>query len=144
MRDFTAEFQKYNAIVKHPCNKGCDLPDDYRARAAECKAMLLEPLTELAEKNGYLLLFHGTGIRDLDFVAVPWSSTCSSPICLAEDIRDLAAELCGHAIFNPLEDNWRYHAGSPGGKPHGRLCWTFHLGGGPYIDLSVMPAHIDY
>lgn len=27
----------------------------------------------------------------------------------------------------------------PAQKPHGRLAWAIHLGGGPYIDLSVMP-----
>ena len=39
-----------------------------------------------------------------------------------------------------LEGADEYHLkGCPGMKPHGRLCWSFHLGGGPYIDLSVMP-----
>jgi len=27
----------------------------------------------------------------------------------------------------------------PTKKPHGRLAWSFHMGAGPYVDLSVMP-----
>ena len=34
--------------------------------------------------------------------------------------------------------------GCPGLKPHGRLTWSFHVGGGPYLDLSVMPRAQDY
>jgi hypothetical protein len=45
----------------------------------------------------------------------------------------------GAAFFIPGETGAYFMAGCPGGKPHQRLGWTFHLGGGPYIDLAVMP-----
>lgn len=143
MRDFATEFAEFNAIVKHPSNKGCAIPDDYRERMEFCKKALTEPLTELAKKNGYNLVFYGSGVRDIDVVAIPWAATCSHPACLAEDIQKKCEELVGHAILHPMERSFYFLSGHPGGKPHGRLAWPFHLGGGPYLDLSVMPPKTD-
>jgi len=102
--------------------------------------LLIEPLREVARKNGYALAVHGSLARDIDLVAIPWTQVCAEPVCLAEDIMAKAKEINnGIAFQKPGEDTWWFVAGCPGAKSHGRLVWTFHLGGGPYIDLAVMP-----
>lgn len=115
------------------------------AHAARCRLLadrLIEPLREVARRYGYALGVHGSLRRDIDLIAVPWAPIAwsTNPVTLAEAIMEKAAELNdGVAFQKPGEDSWWFIAGCPGGKPHGRLCWTFHLGGGPYIDLSVIP-----
>jgi hypothetical protein len=101
---------------------------------------LLEPLRATARDFGYALAVHGSTARDIDLVAVPWADIAVDPLTLAEALRSTAARVHGRAYHRPHRgrpDHQRL--GSPGEKPHGRLVWTFHLGGGPYIDLSVMP-----
>ena len=102
---------------------------------------LIEPLREVAKANGYCLAVHGTLKRDIDLVAVPWVAQCSHPCILAEEIMKKCAELNGGIAFQkPGEDTFWFVNGCPGMKPHGRLVWSIHLGGGPYIDLSVVPG----
>lgn len=101
--------------------------------------LLIGPLRETARKNGYALAVHGSLRRDIDLIAVPWIDKCSTPKELAAAIREKAQEVSGYAWPKHDEDTIYFREGTPGSKPHGRLCWTFHLGGGPYIDLAVMP-----
>jgi hypothetical protein len=118
-------------------------PDEaWRERCRDLAARLVEPLREVARRYGYALGVHGSLARDIDLIAAPWANiACSThPVTLAEAIREKAAELNGGIAFQkPGEDTWWFIAGCPGAKPHGRLQWTFHLGGGPYIDLCVLP-----
>ena len=86
--------------------------------------------------DGYALLYHGSLSYDIDLVAVPWREGCVAPCDVAEDIRKVAEAVTG-ACFIVRNDK------CPVSKPHGRLAWSFHFGGGPYIDLSVMPANIN-
>lgn len=105
---------------------------------------LIGPLREKARELGYALGVHGTLVRDIDLIACPWTSDAVDGRTLAEALLAVAAEHnSGLAFLKPIEDNGYFWAGTPGYKPHGRLCWTFHLGGGPYIDLSVMPKGQD-
>lgn len=116
-------------------------PDaNHIARCKRLYELLIGPLRETAQRHGYALAVHGSLERDIDLIAVPWTQVCSQPVCLAEAIRDKAAELNDGIAFQlPGETTYYRIAGSPGAKSHGRLGWTFHLGGGPYLDLSVMP-----
>lgn len=101
---------------------------------------LIEPLRAKARELGYALAVHGALKRDIDLIACPWIADAVDARTLAEALLAVAAEHnSGLAFLNPRKDDGYFWAGSPGAKPHGRLCWTFHLGGGPYIDLSVMP-----
>lgn len=101
---------------------------------------LIGPLREKAAELGYALGVHGTLKRDIDLIACPWVTEAVDARTLAESLLAVAAEHNGGLAFlKPLEDDGYFWAGCPGGKPHGRLCWSIHLGGGPYIDLSVMP-----
>jgi hypothetical protein len=101
---------------------------------------LIGPLRDVARQNGYALLVHGTLVADIDLVACPWSDKVVDAKSLAEALRIAAEGICGYARLHDLETGQDYfESGCPGAKPHGRLVWSFHLGGGPYIDLSVMP-----
>jgi len=109
--------------------------------------LLIGPLRERAKELGYAIGVHGTLKRDIDLIACPWSEEAVPAEVLAEALRVVAEKINGFAASNELEVDEYFMAGSPGAKAHGRLCWTFHLGGGPYIDLSVMPRiremHLD-
>jgi hypothetical protein len=113
----------------------------YPGLAGKCREALeaiWQDVSEAAREHGYSLTYHGSVARDIDLVAVPWSPyQVSDAATVAEAIR-LAAEKsspCKFAFESATDKN-------PTEKPHGRLCWAFHLGAGPYIDLSVMPKFI--
>ena len=82
-------------------------------------------------RQGYAVAIHGSQIRDLDLIAVPWQETAIG----AEECADIiAAAIPGTVIGEPVE------------KPYGRLGFAIHpLRAGQYgfdrwyIDLSVMP-----
>lgn len=102
--------------------------------------LLIEPLRERARELGYALGVHGTLRYDIDLIACPWTEEAVPAHELAEALLLVAGRVNGTAFMTPAEGKDRYHlAGRPGNKPHGRLGWCFHLGSGPYIDLSVMP-----
>lgn len=82
-----------------------------------------------ARSVGYALAVHGSMQRDLDLVAVPWVDDAKSPV-------ELIAALA--AVFDPTGTHVFGHT-PPAQKPHGRLAFVIHLGGGPYLDVSVMP-----
>lgn len=108
-------------------------------------AALANLMRDTAEAVGYMLSIHGSMRRDLDVIAVPWVVEAKSPEELIEALR---ASVGGYI----LEDGTpaaRYNAESgkfvaaevknPEVKPHGRLAWSIQLGGGSYIDVSIMP-----
>jgi len=89
-------------------------------------AMIYMRLAEVAKECGYALALHGSMRRDLDVVAIPWTEDA---VEAEELVRRLLAG--SSACLRPNS--------AIVSKPHGRRCWMLHLGGGPYIDLSVMP-----
>lgn len=112
---------------------------DYVSRMAEpdhvkvlpvAFTMIYAHLSGIAREAGYALALHGTMMRDLDLIAVPWTSTA---VCAEELV----------ARFMAASSSWRRPNLKPVEKPHGRRCWSMHLGGGPYIDLSIMPREQD-
>ena len=93
-----------------------------------------------AREHGYALAVHGSQMRDLDLIAVPWVGEASEAEVLAEAIRAAVGGAFG--------------TGDPSTRPHGRLTWSIHLShpgsladamaafkvpSHPYIDLSVTP-----
>lgn len=109
-------------------------------------ARLIGPIRERARELGYAVGVHGSLCRDIDLIACPWALDAVDAKELAEAIRQTAAEHNeGLAFMHPLEaeDDWHQNGCQPFGKPHGRYQWCFHLGGGPYIDLAVMPRVVD-
>jgi len=114
-----------------------------QALALGLAQVLIEPLREVAKAHGYALAEHGSQRRDIDLVAIPWTADAGDPIVLAEAIRAKTEEMIDIAFPTEHENTEYFWRGEPGAKPHGRLTWAFHLGGGPYIDLSVMPPWAD-
>lgn len=82
--------------------------------------------------RGYALTEHGSKRRDIDLVACPWTTAAVSPQELLAALSACILHRNGLALVMD----------GPEMKPHGRLAWSIHLGGGPYIDLSVMPRQI--
>lgn len=109
-----------------------------RALCRGLAEILVPELQIVARTQGYALLSHGSLERDIDLVAVPWVEEAVAADVLAEAIRERAEKVTGYAFIAPHEEN-----NFPRQKPHGRLAWSFHLGGGPYIDLSVMSRVVD-
>ena len=100
-------------------------------------ATLLRPLRDKARELGYALGLHGSMVRDLDLIAAPWSDTAVSAEVLAEALRDVVGGqiLPSYRLGDPTNRN-------PSKMPHGRMAWSIMLGGGAYIDLSVMPRSL--
>lgn len=88
--------------------------------------MIYAQLVAVARECGYALALHGSMGRDLDLIAIPWVEDALS----AEEL--VARIMACSAAFR--ESRWPIND-----KPHGRRSWVMHLGGGPYIDLSIMP-----
>ncbi len=119
----------------------CRCVPDHKARfAARCREhadKLIDPLRAGAHLLGYALLVHGSLARDIDLVAVPWVDGAVS----AQELVDGLVELVKfhNGGFAHVQNNNMGDGTTPTEKPHGRLAWSIHLGGGPWIDLSVMP-----
>lgn len=89
-----------------------------------------------AREHGYALAVHGSEMRDLDLIAVPWIEECSDAETLIEAIR--VAVCCPHEARHGDR------------RPHGRRSWSIHLNNDrtignfkpvlPYLDISVMPT----
>lgn len=123
-------------------------PCDYDSRPLY--EQIIEPIRARAQELGYAVAVHGTLKRDIDLVAIPWIGEAVEAHELAEAVRVVAESITGWAKPKiGLEVSEYFKQGSRGSKPHGRLVWSFHLtqkwqgGGGPYIDLSVMPRLTD-
>jgi hypothetical protein len=95
---------------------------------AAAYAYIVPILVEVAREKGYALALHGSMQRDLDLVAVPWiNDACDAGELVAAIADRIRYTSTIHGPRGPVE------------QPHGRLSWTIPLGGGAYIDLSVMP-----
>lgn len=92
-----------------------------------------------AHSAGYALATHGSLVRDVDLLAVPWTESALPVPALVEAVRCAVSAAVGRC----LKDR-----GPPTEKPHGRLAHTLILLDGavsteaglfPFIDLSVIP-----
>jgi hypothetical protein len=98
-----------------------------------CYMLLLQWLTDAANKCGYALGLHGSLNRDMDLIAAPWTEEAISADQL---VTQLASAAGGWIDQGSLEIN-------PEFRPHGRIAYTIQLGRGLYIDVSVMPRKGD-
>lgn len=96
---------------------------------------LLPIIRRIAHANGYAIGLHGSGQRDLDLIAVPWTAEAVP----AEELIERLVEACeGENRAGVLEPD-------VANRPHGRRAWVILLSGSKlfyehlYIDLSVMP-----
>ncbi len=114
-------------------------------RSRELSEALLPALRECGRRCGYAVTTHGSLERDIDLVAIPWATHAIEATDLAAQFFAVCEAVLGFATWS---GNWSQGAefdppsGSlpnPERKPHGRLGYAILLGGGPYIDLSIMP-----
>lgn len=82
-----------------------------------------------AKENGYALAMHGSGIRDLDLIAIPWTDESRSPTNLIAQVAYRTdCETNGHPVTE---------------HKHGRLSVVFmindHFSDPRYVDFSIMP-----
>jgi len=108
-------------------------------------AFFFEGLKQIAREYGYNLVLHGSMNRDLDLIAIPWST-----ICQGEHGR-MIQEFCEHIgeskiMRLPQEGNPLYNT-----TQHGRMQYVININRecqrigedwvDPqyYIDISVMP-----
>ncbi len=99
-------------------------------RCRELADILIVPLREVARRHGYALAVHGSLSYDIDLIACPWRDLATSPESLAEAIYKAVDAIVGTSKIDGPEQ-----------KPYGRKAWSIHMGGGPYVDLSVMTAN---
>jgi hypothetical protein len=119
-----------------------DRSEKHAQKCGEYAARLIEPLRARARELGYALGVHGSLAYDIDLIAAPWTNEAVGARHLAEALRLEAERVHGFAYDSDAASSSNPHyfnEGCPRSHPHGRLAWTFHLGGGPYIDLSVLP-----
>lgn len=98
-----------------------------------CYTLLLQWLTDAANKCGYALGLHGSMSRDLDLIAAPWTEEAVSADQLVAALTDAAG---GFIMKDLLHVN-------PHPRLHGRMAYEIQLGRGLYIDVSVMPRSGD-
>lgn len=90
----------------------------------------ISTLRQAAFECGYALALHGSLIKDLDLVAIPWTPDAVG----ADDLVLCLINRIGAILTS--EDR---------SKPHGRMSFTVELARLPempapgYIDLAVMP-----
>lgn len=100
---------------------------------------MLPKLVRAARAKGYALAVHGSLTRDLDLVAIPWTEEAAPALEVAQALIDASGGFIRERTEGPGHPAGWPGTRDPSQKPHGRLAWSIHLGGGPYIDLSVMP-----
>lgn len=91
----------------------------------------LPDIRHVARMCGYAIAVHGSGQRDLDLIAAPWTTE-------ARPATELAKEIC--SIVGGVIEEFENVERNPAQRPHGRLAWSIQIGAGRYIDLSVMPT----
>lgn len=129
-----------------PCDVRNEVSEEYIERRAALAPKLyeelIEPMRVKARALGYALAVHGSLARDIDLVAVPWTAEAVSERELSEALYAVTTETLGFEAvrsWSMMGDAEYSLNGCPGCKPHGRLGWIWQLGGGVYIDLSIMP-----
>lgn len=91
---------------------------------------LLPVIRKAAAECHYAIGIHGSMERDFDLIAVPWIEQATPAEALVEKIRESVG---GHIAGRNDGEPW------PRQKAHGRQCWSIQIGGGAYLDLSIMP-----
>jgi hypothetical protein len=122
-----------------------ELMDKSKESKVPMFAWMVPHLTKVARECGYALALHGSMVRDLDLIAVPWVDDAKSPEELAEALRaavDGKIDTLAHVGWDgpDSEDPHKSIRENPTQKPHGRRAWSIYFSGRAfYIDLSVMP-----
>lgn len=90
----------------------------------------IELLRQCARNHGYALAVHGTLLRDVDLIAVPWHGKASPRRALLDAIVGILKAVYGKRKVSATTRGTR--------KPLGRIAYSIHCGGS-YFDLSITP-----
>ncbi len=122
--------------------------EEHIRRARKLVAVLLPALREVAHRHGYALALHGSVERDVDILAAPWRDGATGAPGLMAALFTATEAVMGYATWSggwTERETFAPPLGSlpnPTVKPHGRLGYSILIGGGPYLDISVMPCVI--
>jgi hypothetical protein len=86
-------------------------------------------LKDIAIEHGYSLALHGSLLRDMDLIAVPWTDEAVPHNLLLRSFVEFIGTyvLPGGPPYQSMEE-----------KPHGRIAYTLQCGGeGGYLDISI-------
>ena len=120
-----------NGEGEQPFVPGGIAKDHARAKQPVIAYACLYPrLAAVAREHGYALAMHGSLVADCDLIAVPWVNDAAR----GDDLAAALARRCGGWL---VLDSW------PERRPAGIRKHVIHLGGGPYLDLAVIPASAD-
>jgi len=89
-------------------------------------------LAQCARNHGYALTVHGSMLRDIDLVAIPWIAQGKALSTLAKAMFRIVKVMSGREQVYVRMDR------KPTKKPHGRLAWAIHFSRDAYLDLSVV------
>lgn len=109
---------------------------------ATAYTLLIPQLMTAGREVGYAIAVHGSLVRDLDVIAVPWiDEAVSAERLILHLMTAIDGRLRNGGRKEEGSDEWvRIHGSAPSKKPHGRLAWSIHVGQeGLYVDVSVMP-----
>lgn len=92
-------------------------------------AMYYGDMQEIAREHGYALAIHGSLMRDMDLVLIPW---VDNPKPYMDVLRAWSEKRIGFERVDKVPYD------TTAKKPHGRIAFTMHTGGGGYIDISII------
>lgn len=102
-------------------------PDPELAKKAY--PMILQEAIKIGRKHNYAIAVHGSKLRDLDIIAVPWTDEATE---CEEFVTALKNGLTGCLYRDEATE-----------KCHGRKAYILVFHHHLYIDLSVMPKRGD-
>lgn len=113
-----------------------------RATAAFSASLLADVLPDMriaARGCGYALATHGSQSRDIDLLAVPWTTEASDAETLVAALLGVLNGKLGRCTRPRRKKRGKY-VDDWTEKPHGRRACLIYLPGmAPEIDLSIMP-----
>lgn len=109
-------------------------------------AVIYAKLDRIVNRFGWGLSIHGTMVRDLDLVLIPWTEDAEQEDKVIDAIRLF---IDGTYVTNARnKNNAKMGASTKNGlahfhvtdKPHGRRAINIYIGTtGYYLDISIMP-----
>lgn len=94
-------------------------------------AMLYTKLEKVAQRGGYCLAIHGSMLRDLDVVLIPWTEDAEPGHKVLRRIQKAIGGPHRNMALNVKETY------------HGRRTAAIHIGyGSYYLDVSIMPRRL--
>jgi hypothetical protein len=99
------------------------IPDIKPMLQAARQDVTIERIRKIGRECGYAVAVHGSRVRDLDLVAIPWVHDSTS---------------VGHLLDKLLDAGFMYRDSEVELKPHRVAMPLFGGGGCEYVDLSIV------